>query len=221
VSWELRIPYRSREDSLADVALDTAELDAEDARVTRQLVMDAIGTDATAGELIDRIERMSQAERRDLLDRTRVRVGMDTIADTEAHERFLAANRAIRPRPLQRCAVCDTVPTTRQGFPDLNVPPAKRWHCPAHEHLASAGDLDPPPSGVGLDMSPIPSDAELAREQRRDEQRRREHERRQQERRAEAEAIRKARERYEERVAEDDYVRPEIAGIRGARMDAR
>jgi hypothetical protein len=62
---------------------------------------------------------------------------------------------------------------------------------------------------------------EIAREQRKDEERVEAERQRHRDREAERETIRKAREGYEERVAEDDYVRPLIAGIAGARMDAR
>jgi hypothetical protein len=59
---------------------------------------------------------------------------------------------------------------------------------------------------------------EIAREQREDERRREEEEKRRRDRRAEAEATRRARERWERETADNDYYNTPIAGLPNARM---
>ena len=222
MSWQIRIPHRNRRDApLTDVGFDARHLeDPEDRAVTRELVLDAMLNSGceTVGDLVDMVENAGPAQRRELLNKCRVAAGLETCEDAEAHEAFEAANRALRPRPPQRCVICGAVPTTREGFPDLNVRRARRWHCRDHEHLARPGDMEAPPPPITMGMQLIDPD-EVAREQRQDERRAEERERRRQEREAEAEATRAARRRYEQAVAEDDDMRPEIAGIKGARME--
>jgi len=119
----LRLPVRSRDDSLSELACDAQVLESEARAVVRQLVLDAVGSCATVGELVDRIECANPTERRALLNRAHTGAGLTTVEDAEAHDRFEAANDAIRrhPRaPLPRCPVFGASPTTGGGFPDPN-----------------------------------------------------------------------------------------------------
>jgi hypothetical protein len=81
--------------------------------------------------------------------------------------------------PLQRCAIsdCTNVPTNGIGVPvEIDV---RRWHCPAHEHLAGPGDLEPHGSGLRYPESGaiVPIDpGDDAREQARAESERRQRE---------------------------------------------
>jgi len=55
VNWRIQVPFRSRDDSLSDVAEAARALPAEDCAVVRQLVLGEIagGPAKTAGELLD------------------------------------------------------------------------------------------------------------------------------------------------------------------------
>jgi hypothetical protein len=220
MSWEIRVPVRDPSAPLTEAGFDSRHLeDAEDAAVTRELVFEAmVNTDAqTVGDLVDLVEQAGPAERRELLNRCRVAAGLQTVEDVEAHEKFLAANRALRPRPPLRCAVCGVHPTGPGGMPDPNIAAVQRWHCPAHISQAEPGDMDPPPSRIGLDMRYIdPAEAEA--ERRRDEQRAEQDRQRGEDRAAEAEAIRVARERYERETEDNDYLNTPIAGMTNVRM---
>jgi hypothetical protein len=135
MSWEIHVPYRNRDDSLIDVAIAAGQLEGEDGQVARQLAMDAIidSDDRCAGDLIDRIERANPAERRALLDRTRINAGLLNTKDEEGHRAFVAANEVIarRPRPpVPACAVCGATPTTPGGMPAA-VPRASAGHASA------------------------------------------------------------------------------------------
>jgi hypothetical protein len=90
VSYTISIPLRERSDSLSDVATATHGLSTDDARVTRQPVLDALvgGWATTAGELLDRLEKASPAERRKMLDDARVKAGLPSATDVEFRERF-------------------------------------------------------------------------------------------------------------------------------------
>jgi hypothetical protein len=80
-----------------------------------------INTDIkTTGQLLDALDRMSESQRRALLDKTRLSIGLESTADVEAHERFVQANRALlyRPkRPVPTCAVCGSEPVDSAGMP--------------------------------------------------------------------------------------------------------
>jgi hypothetical protein len=226
VNWQIHIPHHGDRDApLTDVGFDARHLeDPEDRAVTREFVLDSMLDSGleTVGDLIDMLSNAGPAQRRELLNKCRLAAGLETVEDVEGHARFVQANEALlyRPhRPVPSCAVCGAHPTTPQGMPDPNIPAVRRWHCREHVHLAQPGDMQAPPSPIDMSMRYVDPD-EIAREQRQDERRAEEAERRRRDREAEAEATRAARRRYEESVAEDDYVRPLIAGIRGVRMDA-
>jgi hypothetical protein len=98
--WAIRIPYRRRDDLLADVDLAARrELEGEDAMVTRHLATAAmLAGDRTAGDLIDRIDRATPAQRRRLLDEARQAIGLERSEDIDTRERFAALNETVRLR---------------------------------------------------------------------------------------------------------------------------
>jgi hypothetical protein len=224
MSWEIRLLDLKRDESLVDLACAESALPEKDDRlVLRELVVGAtLAGDHSVGDLFDRLEAAGPAGCRPILDNAREAAGLPRTEDLDRAERFEALQRQVRrraaKRPIPTCAVCGVHPTGPGGFP-VEVPRVRKWHCAEHVAQAQPGDMDPPPLPLDLNFRELDPD-EIAREQRKDERRRQDWERRQRERQAEREAISRARERYEEHVAEDDYARPPIAGIRGARMDA-
>ena len=86
----------------------------------------------------------------------------------------------------------------------------RRWWCLEHRHLAGPDDDLPPDdlATIGPHFELIPAPSDQAAMQAKDERRREAEERRRRERAAEAEAIRKAEERYYEEHRDDPYVNP-------------
>jgi hypothetical protein len=176
----IRVPFRSTDDSLADVADAARALPAgEDRAVVRGLVLEAAESGmATAGDMLDALGRMTPEARRRLLDRAREHADVPTTAEVSA-----AAARKVRApivyddapprdeigRALQVCAapgckVFLTDPVTGAHAPHA----AKRWWCSEHEHLAAPGDLDPwqsriviGPGGAFIDLDEQERDAAL------------------------------------------------------------
>jgi hypothetical protein len=162
---EISVPYRSRDDSLADVGADGRHLpDVEEREVVRGLIAEAhqLG-DRTAGDLLDRLERADPAERRALVDKARLAAGMETLSEIEAHERWLAAQPLPSPAPPRdergfsfqlchapRCSATPIEPST--GLPGKTA--ARRWWCQEHGHLAAEGDMDDYEVGSGLSLGP-------------------------------------------------------------------
>jgi hypothetical protein len=140
----LRVPYRSRDDSLADVADAAEALPAGAQRaVVRGLVLEAAESGmTTAGQVLDALGGMTVDARRRLLDRARARADVPTTAEVSA-----AAARKVRApiiyddapprdeigRALQVCAQ-----PGRRTFPidpvtGAHAPhAAKRWWCDVH-----------------------------------------------------------------------------------------
>ena len=142
---ELRLAFRDRADSLSAVADAANALSPDEARVQRQLVLDAaMDGVATAGDLLDHLERLAPAERRALLDRTRVRAGLPPLREARKTEVPPVAEEPERDQSgyaFQNCAVCGVQPLDPSTGAPLRTR-ARRWHCSAHEHLAAPGDLD-------------------------------------------------------------------------------
>jgi hypothetical protein len=105
VNWQINVPHRLRSDSLSNVAVAARALPTdEDRAVCRQLVLREItgGTAKTAGELLDKLEKASPSERRELLDRAREKAGLPTTGDVEfreEHERIQRNTRLAETRP--------------------------------------------------------------------------------------------------------------------------
>jgi hypothetical protein len=198
--WEIRLPIRSRDEPLADVAHSARGIeDAQDRAVARTIAIDAAvhGGMRTAGELIDHLEAAGPAGRRPILDDAREAAGLERSEDIDSRERFEAIQRQVRRRaanrPIPTCAVCGVHPTGAGGMPG-EAPTVRKWHCPHHEHLAEPGDMDPPPLPIDLNLRVVDPD-EIAAAEREDERLREQFEHRRRERAAEAEVLRVARER--------------------------
>jgi hypothetical protein len=170
--WSIRVPFFGERDEDIGLAISQTRhySDAEEGQIVRQILIgmqcDGAGT---IGAALDRLEGAGQAGRRQLLDRARMAVGLPDTETVEIREHNAAAAAVAVPPPFPRCPACNRYPTDSLGFPDWNIPPVKRWWCEEHRDQAEPGDLGPPPSGIRLDMTPIPDPAEVEREQRRDE----------------------------------------------------
>jgi hypothetical protein len=119
VSWTIDVPYRTRDDGLVDVAFAGRALpDPESRAVLRELVLEAtVAGDRTAGDLFDRLAKITPAERRHLLDRMRERAGLESTADVEATRKFEAANAALIKRRVKNMGepAADETPRLSNG----------------------------------------------------------------------------------------------------------
>jgi hypothetical protein len=220
VSWQLQIPFRCRDDSLSDVAEAAHVLPTDEAAIVRQLVLNEIvgGQATTAGELIDRLEQASPAERRELLDAARVKAGLESTEQVEGRRKVEAASAAGRATaaaesPWQICHAerCDAAPINHLGS---QIPvDAKRWFCPAHRDQAAPGDMDPrpsrlryAPSGAIIEVDPV----EEAKEAAREDSRRAIAEAQAADRAADADAARR-----HQQALDEDFRRLEPRGVRG------
>jgi hypothetical protein len=175
----IRVPYRSPDDSLADVADPARSLPSGDDRDTvRGLVLEAAASGmSTAGQVTDALGGMTPDARRRLLDRARERADAPTTAEVAA-----AAARKVRApivyddapprdeigRALQVCAEAGckaflTDPVTGAHAPHA----AKRWWC--SEHVAGhEADMEPwqsriviGPGGAFIDLDEQERDAAI------------------------------------------------------------
>jgi hypothetical protein len=175
----IRVPYRSGDDTLADVADAARALPAgEDRAVVRGLVLQAAESGmAMAGDMLDALGRMSPEARRRLLDRAREHADVPTTAEESA-----AAARKVRApivyddapprdeigRALQVCAqagckVFLTDPVTGAHAPHA----AKRWWCDMHV-AGHEDDMEPwqsriviGPGGAFIDLDEQERDAAI------------------------------------------------------------
>jgi hypothetical protein len=224
VSWEIRIPYRSREDSLAEVGFAARQLDAEERAIVRALVLQAaLGGCRTAGDLLDRVGHATVAERRLIYDDAREAAGLERSQDIDDRERFEEARaealrRGVEPiqgligGELKGCAAegCKALPIDQNGHVVLAA--CRRWWCPEHGHLAEPGDELPDEDGVAVldaNFRLLPSPREQRRMRETEAHERAERERQAAEKRAETEALRKIKERWGETADPID-----IAGYR-------
>jgi hypothetical protein len=101
MSWQIRLPYRSRSDPLTDVVDAARELPTDEERaVVRQLVLGELvgGSATTAGELLDKIEKAGPEGRREMLDEARTKAGLPTTGTVEFEARFEMLQHAARLR---------------------------------------------------------------------------------------------------------------------------
>jgi hypothetical protein len=204
---------RDRDTPINEITFDAHLLeDPDDVATARALVLQAVlGGCRTTGDLLGLVSNASAAEQRLIFDDAREAAGLERSEDIDAHAQFVQANQAARrraaDRPVPVCAVCGVRPTGAGGVP-AEVPPARRWHCPDHEHLAEPGDLDPPAVPFDFATMSIIDPDEDERARREDELLKREHERRLRERRELAEVLRQAGERYAAAHRDDPYHNP-------------
>jgi hypothetical protein len=156
--WQIRLPYRYRDESYVDVASNARALEGDESQVVRQLVISARldGVAETAGELLDYIDGLEPPERRELLDRARVDCGLPTTAEVDAHrQRPLIVRTTGAGGGFPNCADpdCNAVPMRAGIFFDPGV---ARWWCDAHVDQAGAGDMEPVGSGIVLSPSGVP-----------------------------------------------------------------
>jgi hypothetical protein len=162
VSWTISIPHRDRAESLVDVAGHTRVL-GQDGPVIRELVISARldGIAATAGQLMDHLEGLEPHERRAMLNAARKECGLPTLEEVEAARPQPLQVRRVSSAPFPGCAAtgCHAAPV-RADTGGFYHPRVRKWWCPAHEHLAEPGDLEPPGSGIKLSPAgvPIPDD---------------------------------------------------------------
>ncbi len=177
--WQVRLPMRSRFDSLADLAANARHLEADDCAVVHELVLVAaqIRVMEIAEHVAMVLEDMSPAERRWALDRLRKRAGLPTTGEVEAHTRWKAADEEARIRMAEQaprmqvchaegCAAVPVDPTT--GV--VTETNARKWWCEQHRHLAAEGDMEPArlevrisPSGVFEPIDAIEEEREAVR----------------------------------------------------------
>ena len=146
----------------------------------------------SAGELLDHLDSLDPAERRKLLNKARVDVGLEDTDAVDARRRIETEITRVHLDPgLQVChaADCNAMPLTETG--GWRSVRCRRWFCAAHEHLADPGDLDD--LGTGVKLSPagvlVPDiPAEDEREAAADESRRRQQQARHADRAADADA---------------------------------
>jgi hypothetical protein len=159
MTWQISVPYRFPDESLVDVASHCRTLEGDERDVARTIVLEAaVDGLRTAGELIDRLEALEPHERRAMLDHARAEVGLEPTAAVDARRyQPPLAIRSSGGASFPTCAGCDTAPT-RHGI--FYRPDVRRWWCPAHEHEAQPGDLEPIGSGIKLSPAgvPIPDD---------------------------------------------------------------
>ncbi len=99
--FEIKIPYQSRGQKVSEAlaaGVDRAVERGEDRDVVTSLLVQAAGF-KNMGALIDHVESLDAEGRRDLLNKARAGVGLDTVEDVQAHRTFIRANEeAIRSR---------------------------------------------------------------------------------------------------------------------------
>ena len=170
MTWSISIPHRSRQDSLVDVAAHCRHLPGqdEDRAAARQLVISARLDHGftSAGELLDHVEALEPAQRRQLLDRARSEVGLPSTETVDAMRRIQSATK---PFGLITCAAegCAATPTRLGIFYDPGV---QRWRCPQHIGEALPGDMEPrrlhlrrTPSGAIVEVDPADDQRERTR----------------------------------------------------------
>ena len=178
MSWEIRVPHRGRDESLIDTASNCRHLPEGERDVSREIVIGAM-TDGvrTAGDLLDRLDSLEPAQRRQLLDHARQECG---LAVDRRRRRSGACGDGIAGRRSGRESVpAAALPRQDPSWPRVQrdrhdrlrrprLRPTRGWFCAAHADQARPGDLDPLPcpykyaeSGAIVEVDP----AEIAREQ--------------------------------------------------------
>jgi hypothetical protein len=151
----------------------------EDCAAARQLVIHGVMAGlSTAGELIDRVERLDTADRRVLLHAARQLAGLESIDTVDGRRRFEAATAGRQDHRRGRVPLAD-MPRPKAATPSLRTRRArplrstsKRWWCPAHVDQAAEGDMQPRPSrlrysesGAIVQYDPIRRARDAAREE--------------------------------------------------------
>lgn len=205
---------------VVDCARESGMTDME-TEIVSSIVFDALGRGVTrVGGLLDELDQLGPAGRREVLDRARQEVGLPSTATVDAQAAAAAAPsiqvssaplRDMWGRPLQSCHEpgCGAFPQDQHGA--VLGSNAVAWFCPAHRegHEEEMKDRESPkvlalPGGGFY----VEDETEVARARHEDERIREEFERRQAEHEAEVEVIRRAEERNAERYRTDAYLNP-------------
>ena len=202
--WSIRVPFRSPDDDLADVAILANGLPDEDRRVTQHIALEArVAGDVTAEHLTARLDRMTPQQRRQVLDgerglrRQERSVDIDRAAEDERRRAALPVGRDRQGRAYAVCCHegCRAVPVDHNGA--ITPTTAARWACEEHR---SEGDFDPPedllPEWDFATMSVKPNRVERERLAAEQQRLRAEDDERNRRREAEAVAVAEASERY-------------------------
>jgi hypothetical protein len=210
--WQLHVPHHSRSDNLLVVVPSLAyQLEKQEDRDTARWLAVSAYQDMglrTAGQLIDHLESITEAERRELLDKVRAECGLPSTKAVDELRRAEAATaagvkRAAANSGWQLCHAggCNAIPMSNLGVPIATE--VRRWFCPAHRDQAQPGDMEP--RGSGLKISPsgaiVPDDdpAEHMRDLERERSRRNQLEAQAADREVEAEK----RARYKQALDDD------------------
>ena len=199
---EIQIPYQDRAQTLADAIACNVDraLDGEERDIAFQVLFDSPPSQ-TMGELFDRLD----ADGRDIVNKARSELGLESVEEVEAHQAFEAANRNLPPsrdaegRIFQSChaANCQVFPLGEHGEP-VSVPD-RRWWCDQHGDQAGPEDHLPPEPEYVLDMRTMSLKAVGAERERLLEEDRQLVEKareRQERQRQEAEALDSVQQRY-------------------------
>lgn len=157
-AWEIRVPFRTRDETLIDTASACRHLPEGERDVTRQVVFTAMergGASMTAGDLLDHLHELEPAQRRQLLDHARQECGLESISDAEARKRAEIASQtgalvAAQYDPkLCNGKTPDGLQCNALGMTDYGIPApsnVRKWFCAEHRGQARPGDMDPLPA---------------------------------------------------------------------------
>jgi hypothetical protein len=144
--WFIAVPHRARDESLVAAAGHARHLPEPDRDTARELVLAAHQRGLrSVGELLESLETLDPVARRALLEEARAAAGQPPTAEVDARAQVQAASRMrAGAGELVACAIegCQNFPI-RAETGAIYIPNVKAWHCPAHEHLAAPGVMEP------------------------------------------------------------------------------
>ena len=151
-----QIPYQDRAQTVADAISSNVDraLEGEERDIAFQVLFDSPPSQ-TMGELFDRLD----ADGREMVNKARSELGLESVEEVEAHQAFEAANRSLPPsrdaegRIFQSChaANCQVFPLGEHGEP-ISVAD-RRWWCGQHRDQAGPDDHLPPEVEYVLDFA--------------------------------------------------------------------
>ena len=160
MSWEIAVPYRSRDDAFDLLAIDEncrdAIPDERERAVTRELLKELYlrSSFQTYADVIRALDRADASQRRRLLDHARKNVGLESTGEIDrarAHAKAVRDDPPPAPRKgptrdeagkaVQTCAApdCNVI---SDGTGRIVAVRARRWWCGQHAGEAAEGDFD-------------------------------------------------------------------------------
>jgi hypothetical protein len=160
---EIRIPFPDpiEPDALIidvhDAIRKSPELDDGERELAQAVVFQALERGTTRA--VDLVAELEGADAREIVDEARQSLGMNTVGEQEAAERFERENANLPPgrdaegRCFQACAAenCNVYPMNGMGVPTPVVD--RIFWCDAHKHLAGPDDHLPPELKYVWDMA--------------------------------------------------------------------